>query len=237
MISKNDVKFIRSLRLKKHRYRQGCFLVEGEKGINELLKSKIPVRMLILRQGIALEGEHEFISVDDSMLNQLTALETNSYGIAVAEMMDPPPFDFGKNILILDDIRDPGNMGTIIRTADWFGIRQIVCSMEAVDFYNPKVIQATMGSFTRIVPRYENLNAFLEQVSGDIYGADLNGENLYTSKTRQPFVLVMGSESHGLSIDLNKRINRRLTIPRIGEAESLNVSVATGILLNHLIRA
>lgn len=142
-------------------------------------------------------------------------------------------------ILALDDIRDPGNLGTIMRLCDWFGIRQIVCSKETVDIYNPKVVQATMGSITRVNVNYVDLKTFISQTELPVFGTFMDGDNIYQSNLPQNGIIIMGNEANGISAEIEKIVTRRLTIPRFGElqkTESLNVATATAIILSEFKR-
>lgn len=177
-------------------------------------------------------------------MEKLSNMSTAPEVIAVVDMPEEPSID-GVNtnylkdhlVLVLDGVKDPGNMGTIIRIADWFGIEYLICSEDCVELYNPKVIQSTMGSILRVKVHSRNLTEWLnEQQSSAIYGALLQGENCYTIEGKINGILVMGSESHGISSDVLPLINRPITIPSFGSAESLNVAIATGILCSEAKR-
>jgi len=249
MLSKNKLKLIHSLRLKKHRLEQQLFLVEGEKNVEELLHSQLQAVELfavgewILSNRLLLQDKAiAFQEITPEELARASELVTPNKVVAIARM---PEYRFntellqGRMLLALDGIRDPGNMGTIIRTADWFGIEDILCSLDCVDLYNPKVIQATMGSFTRTRVHYTDLTAFLKSISGKIpiFGALLDGPSLHEKKFSSPGVLVIGSESHGISGELLPLISDPVYIPRSPgspgagrQAESLNASIANAII-------
>ena len=164
--------------------------------------------------------------------------QSNQAGMAVVEMPDLPGLQLqsGELTLALDDVRDPGNLGTIIRVADWYGITQVVCSPTCADVYNPKVINASMGSFTRVNLWYKQLEALLSQSTQPVYGALLQGENIYESPLKPEGILLMGNESKGVSPELASLVDRAVHIPRRGRAESLNVSVATAVILDNFYR-
>ncbi len=239
-LSKQKQKYIQSLHNKKYRKQFGEFLVEGEKSIGELLNSDFHISELFLSAKASLQifASVSPVLCSEEEIEKVSTFRSNNFGVAVVKMREdisPVP---GENpwVLALDEIHDPGNLGTIIRIADWYGIQQIVCSENTVDFYNPKVISSTMGSFTRVACHYVNLNSWLEEVSMPVYGAVLNGSDIHQLNDIEPGVLVIGSESHGLSPEIERLLNRKLTIPAFGRAESLNAGVAAGILLDNLKR-
>ncbi|WP_367914928.1 RNA methyltransferase [Leadbetterella sp. DM7] len=244
MISKQQQKYIQSLHNKKYRTEYGEFLVEGEKGLDELLASDFEVVRLFCSEefsaGRSLSGHprvHEAIIAPVSAIAAVSTFKSNSAGVAVVKQKRPsPPQNFEKVTLILDQIHDPGNLGTVIRLADWYGIRNVVCSPETVEFYNPKVISATMGSFTRVNVFYTPLPAFLHRFGLPVYGADLEGANVHHHDFEEKIGLVIGSESHGISPEVAALLKARITIPRIGTAESLNAAMATGIILDNIFR-
>lgn len=250
-------KKVAELTEKKCRMETGLFIVEGEKNILELLTSDFEVVALLATKPFLSIARSEILAyekkyrrfacdeVTESVLKSCGTLMSNNTGIAVARQKKAPALaqimeEAQKNIVIvLDDIRDPGNLGTIIRTANWYGVTHIIASLTTTDFYNPKVIAASMGSFTRMSISYLNLEevfkeAVLQQLS--IITAGMQGENTHTAKIPHFGFLVMGSESHGISSESEQYATNTVTIPRFGDAESLNVSVATGILLDTLTR-
>src|ERR1041385_2501120 len=240
MISKVKAKFIKSLQVKKYRKQEQSFVVEGRKGGEELLRSDF-VTTMVCATRTCLESHQlpgEVIEVTPAELQNLGSVETNDSVLAVARTKDNIRPSIGTNeyALVLDDIRDPGNLGTIIRTADWYGVRHIIASEETADFYNPKVIRSTMGSFCRIRVFYGSLREFLEQSRSTIYGAFLGGDNVHQLKFAPGGLIVVGNESNGISNEISKYITQRITIPRFGDAESLNASIATGIILDNLKR-
>lgn len=180
----------------------------------------------------------EFIVVGERELTSLGSVEANNSALAVVKMKSSqaPNLTTHDFSLVLDDIRDPGNLGAIIRTADWFGIRNIIASSETADFYNPKVINATMGSFLRVNVFYTPLEEFVSKTSLPIYGTFLDGEDIHSVKFLRGGLIVVGNESKGISPGIEKRITHRITIPAYGKAESLNASAATAIVLDNLRR-
>lgn len=243
MLSKNSLKFIKSLQIKKFRKEHGLFLVEGRKSVLELLPSAFETQMVVVTAEYYEEvrraaGPATTIHIEtESTIAQLGTFESNKTMLAVAAMRQFPPIKVEKNefVLALDGIQDPGNLGTIIRTADWFGITKILCSETTAEFYNPKVISSTMGSFTRATVQYCTLPdeiARLKQEGIEIYGAVLGGEGL-KNMAPGPGVIVIGSEANGISQPVEKLLGAKITIPGAGQAESLNAAVAAGIILYH----
>lgn len=239
MISKQQQKYIQSLHNKKHRQEYGLFLVEGEKGIVELLDSDYEVVEVFctsqFQEQYRPKSKTTVCSTDH--LQAISTFKSNTAGVAIVKQKrNTPPTNFGKVTLILDNINDPGNLGTIIRLADWYGLSNIICSQETVEFYNPKVISSTMGSFSRISPYYTDLSQYLKSLPFPIYGADLQGENVHQSKFEENIGLVIGSESHGISPSIHKLLSKTVTIPSYGQAESLNAAIATAIILDNILR-
>ena len=248
MLSHNQVKYINSLKIKKFRQQHKAFLIEGEKGVNELLASTLQVQKIFalpewLEKNKKLIRLHsiEEQEITESELCKISDLVTPNQVLAIAETAEtllPEPSGFSGMALALDGIRDPGNMGTMIRTADWFGIRTIICSTDTVDIYNPKVIQATMGSFSRVSVYYTNLPAFFNELPAGfpVYGALLEGQEITQKTFTQAGIILIGSESHGISSGLLPHVNEPVHIPRFlsfvsnNQAESLNASVANGII-------
>lgn len=245
MLSKNTVKFIKSLHQKKYRSETGKFFVEGEKSVLEVLNSDFSVDLLLITE--TFERKHsaicsaftgEKIQVTQNQLEQVGQYQSNDSALAVVSMLENTSFEPGQEelILALDDVRDPGNLGTIIRVADWYGITKLVFSPQTAEFYNPKVIQATMGSFTRVQFFYEDLDKVLDRWNVPVYGAFLDGENIHQLKKPAPGVLLMGNEAKGISPEMEKKVTQKVTIPGFGEAESLNVAIATAILCDNFKR-
>ncbi|MBL4593293.1 MAG: RNA methyltransferase [Flavobacteriales bacterium] len=240
MLSISQKKYVNSLKQKKFRTQCNCFVVEGIKMIEELLQSDYEIESIFATSSwIENNNSVDCIEISEKELNSISSLKTPNEVIAVAKQMDSQLIDVSSELTIaLDKIQDPGNFGTIIRTADWFGIKNIVCSEDSVDAYNSKVIQATMGSFFRVNIVYTNLNEFFSKNSDlTVYGALLDGENVYKKQLKHKgTVLLMGNESKGISEDLISYITDRVSIPKFGNAESLNIATATAILCSECKR-
>ena len=239
MISKNQIKFIRSLKQKKFRDQSGFFVVEGEKVIHELLLNNWHAESIYTNAKLANQFPNAIIASEND-LARMTHLKTSPGCLAVVKQPTTHAVPrVSKWILALDGVKDPGNLGTIIRIADWFGIEEIVCSPDTVDCYNSKVIQSTMGAIFRVKLAYRDLVEFCEQQEQGlcIVGAQMKGESSYTFDfPKEKGILVMGSESHGISEQLQQVLSKSVTIPSFGKSESLNVGVACGILLSELRR-
>ncbi len=245
MLSKNTVKFIKSLQQKKFRKQEHAFFVEGNKNVTELLGSDFKVTHLLYTTKFA-ESHPELVSrpgmagyeVDQKTLQAMGSFVTNDSALAVADMKDNRPLQLHKNELAiaLDDVRDPGNLGTIIRIADWYGIKKLILSEETADFYNPKVLNSSMGSFTRMDFFYTDLGEFLSRLDAPVYGAFLEGENVHQMDLHAEGIILMGNESRGISDRLASRVTHRLTIPAFGQAESLNVAIATAVICDNFRR-
>lgn len=240
MVGKNQIKLITSLQQKKFRQAHGLFLAEGAKGIAELLASDI--ELYHLYQTTELFPEVSDVAktrVTDAELKKISALSTPNNCLAVFKIPAPGSVLEEGLIVALDDVRDPGNLGTIIRLCDWFGVTQLVCSNETVDLYNPKVVQATMGSITRVRLHYLDLAAFLEQTHLPVFGTFMDGQNIYREKMPAEGVIVMGNEANGISPQIERHVTARIAIPRFGaqqQTESLNVATATAIVLSEFRR-
>ncbi len=235
-------KLIESLKEKKHRHEKGMFVVEGEKSVEELLKSNFEIVELygvknVLNRYHHLLAKRQYMKVfdlDPGEMRALSTLEDNQQILAVAKIpKDSEQVPASGIILALDGIKDPGNLGTILRIADWYGITEIIASEETVDMWNTKAVAASMGSFTRVHVSYTNLFRFLETTSLPVYAADMRGSNLHTVTFPASGVLVIGSESKGISGNLDHLIKEKVTIPRFGKAESLNAAIATAVILDN----
>jgi len=242
MLSKAKIKFIKSLQIKKYRKEEQCFIVQGAKSVQELLNSDFETLMVVgtpdFLHTLPIENKCEWIEANEKELADLSEFKTNDSMLAVARIKPNLSFktqaeDF---TLVLDDIRDPGNLGTIIRTADWYGIHHIIASPETADFYNPKVISATMGSFTRVFIYYDELLHLLSQTRQKVYGAYLDGKNVHTEKFSTGGMILIGNESRGISPQFEKYVTDKITIPRFGQAESLNAAIATAIICDNVRR-
>lgn len=246
MISKARIKFIKSLQVKKYRKEAQSFIVEGAKSVEELLKSDFEISSLFAtedffhkHQSGFIKSNIEIVEATESELAGLGAFQTNTSALAIARMKRniAPQTGAVEYALILDDVRDPGNLGTIIRTADWYGITNVIASEETADFYNPKVISATMGSFCRVNIFYTSLTEYLSKVTLPVYGTFLNGQNIHDLSFSTGGFIVVGNEANGISPEVEKRVTQRITIPGFGKAESLNAAVAAAIVLDNLRRS
>ncbi len=243
MLSKNTLKFIKSLHQKKIRKQEQLFFVEGSKNVSELLSSDFEVTHLLFTEKFATE-KHKLLAdfqgnlfeTNQKSLEQAGTFLSNDSALAVAKMKANTAFSQieGEWVIALDEVRDPGNLGTIIRIADWYGIHKIALSEVSAEFYNPKVLHATMGSFTRCNVYYTDLKEFFKGTKFPIYGAFLDGQNIHQTKFGPTGIIVMGNESHGISDELNTYITHKITIPKFGEAESLNVAVATAVICDNV---
>ncbi len=242
MLSKAKIKFIKSLQIKKYRKQEQCFLVEGAKSVHELLASDFELVTLLgtteFLSTITYPLKCEVIEVSPKELDGLGEFQTNDASLAVARQKPNTKIEIlvDEFALVLDDIRDPGNLGTIVRTADWFGINKIIASTETADFYNSKVITSTMGSFTRSEIFYTDLETYLSKVNRKIFGAYLDGENVHEVDFQSGGLIVIGNESKGIAPSLEKFITDKITIPRYGKAESLNAAIATAVICDNVRR-
>ncbi|MFV5691122.1 RNA methyltransferase [Flavobacterium sp. LT1R49] len=240
MVSKNQIKLITSLQQKKYRFTNKLFFAEGVKVIQELLQSNFELEYLYTTQNDFEEVSNvKKMGIDDNDLKKISALSSPNSCLAVFKIPVEKKMIESGLILALDSIRDPGNLGTILRLCDWFGIQQLVCSKETVDIYNPKVVQATMGSIARVNVSYIDLNAFVAHTKLPVFGTFMDGENIYKTSLPQEGIIIMGNEANGISSEVEKLVQNRLTIPRFGEiqkTESLNVATATAIILSEFRR-
>ena len=233
MLSRNQIKFIRSLKQKKFRLQHQLFVVEGEKIVNDFLNSDWKIEQIYATK----EWEGDAVEVSIKELERISSLKTPNKVLAIIKMPQKKSVISGNLVLALDNIKDPGNLGTIIRLADWFGIQHIICSQNCVELYNPKVVQATMGSLCRIQVQYLNLKSTLENMTDyDICAAVMDGKSIFSVEKSEKRIILMGSESHGISTELLEIAHQRVTIPKSenSQAESLNVANACGIILAHL---
>jgi TrmH family RNA methyltransferase len=238
MLSKNEVKYIQSLFHKKLRNEDGVFVAEGPKLVQEIIVSGYEVvKGYATKDWFDDNEEHQSVIIEIASyeLEKISSLQTPNQIVVIArqKVLNDQPFLNENLTLVLDGLQDPGNMGTIIRIADWFGVKQIVASENSVDLYNSKVVQATMGSILRVNVWYKDLAVWMPSISIPVYGALLNGISIYDIQEVSEGVLVMGNESKGISKELLPMISQPVTIPKIGDAESLNAAVATGIILSH----
>jgi TrmH family RNA methyltransferase len=240
-ISIQKIKWIKSLHLKKNREKENLFLVEGEKIVNELIQN-FPelIRLIVCKSSFAEKSielkaisQERIFQANTEEMERISTLNTASTVLAVVEKFQTKAIDASKSLLLLDGIQDPGNLGTIIRTADWFGIDQILCSPTTVDLYNSKTLQATMGSFLRVNVHYEDLKPFLTENQEKVYAALMDGIPYQQIPKENVKMIILGNEGKGISPELLPLLKNLLTIPGKGQAESLNVGIACGILLSY----
>lgn len=253
MLSKSQLSFVNSLHLKKFRKQYNLFIVEGYKSITEFLASGYVLSQLFYIPEIASKvanfpqkTKHNELS--SSELAKISTLKNPSGTLAIFEIPEQRAICAqeleGNFSLVLDYVQDPGNLGTIIRTADWFGIKHIICSLDTTDCYNPKVIQATMGSLARVTLHYVDLPQWLPLINLKKYGALLNGTSLYKSGLsrdknnieKHEGIVIMGNEGQGIRSEIFPFIDKAITIPNFGEAESLNVAIATALICSEIRR-
>ena len=234
MITKNQIKLIKSLRLKKNRIQSGFFIAEGEKIIDEFLDSKLEVVNIFSTLDKYNVSDY-FISINSSQLKQISNLKTPNKVLGLFKVPKNSEIDLNSNIVALEEINDPGNLGTIIRLCDWFGIKNIICSSNSVDCYNPKVIQASMGSICRVNISYMDFQKLLDGKNYNTVAADLEGQNLKDFTFSENQIIFFGSESNGFSKKLSSQIDHKITIQRFNDnVESLNLATSVGIILSVL---
>ncbi|MBT8279551.1 MAG: RNA methyltransferase [Bacteroidia bacterium] len=239
MLSKSQIQLITRLKQKKFRSQQQLFVAEGKKTINELLKSQFELHQLYTTTSAFDVVEDLKTIITPTELKKISFLKTPQRALAVFHIPKAEPIDQGNLILALDNVRDPGNLGTIIRLCDWFGIDDLICNSETVDCFNPKVVQATMGSLARVNITYTDLSRFLKSVSSKKMGAFMDGSDVYQSELPETGILVLGNEANGISANVEKEIDQRLAIPQFGklkETESLNVANAAAVFFSEFRR-
>lgn len=240
MLSKNQIKIITGLQQKKYRKQHKLFFAEGIKVVRELLDSNITLSHLYAEAGHFNDIPANLLTeVTEAELKKISALTTPQHCLALFEMPEDKPVPQSGLIVALDDVRDPGNLGTIIRLCDWFGISNLVCSAACVDVYNPKVVQATMGSISRVNVVYTDLQEYLDNSSQPIFGTFMDGNNIYKETLPTDGIIVLGNEANGISGGVEVLCTQRLSIPRFGDlqqTESLNVATAAAIILSEFRR-
>ncbi|MFC4267582.1 TrmH family RNA methyltransferase [Polaribacter marinivivus] len=237
-ISKNQLKLITSLSKKKYRQKHKLFVAEGVKVVNELLNSSFELDQLFATEDFDTQHKNYQI-ISNEELRKISSLKTPNKVLGIFKIPAEKEISNKGLILVLDDINDPGNLGTIIRLCDWFGVTTLVCSNETVDCYNQKVVQSSMGSLTRLAIKYLNLKEYLSNTELPTFIADMDGENVYKKELPKEAVLIMGNEANGVSDEIKSLIKHKISIPRFGnlqETESLNVATATAILLSEFRR-
>lgn len=245
MISKAKIKLIQSLKSKKYRNKNGLFVVEGKKSIVDLLQAGMKAVHIFSLKHLIDEFSVADCIIDEvslSEIKKISFLSTPSNALALFKIPENDIHAANQDnfILALDNVQDPGNLGTIIRTADWFGIQHIVCSTNTVDVYNPKVVQASMGSIARVRVYYLDLFDYLKSVQDKftLYGSFMKGTSVYETNFTEKKILIMGSEGQGISLAIEKLINKKIAIPIFAKGnskpESLNVAIATGIIISDI---
>lgn len=245
MLSKARIKFIKSLQLKKYRKQEQCFVVEGGKSVLEVLNSDFEVIQVLVTPEFYNQNANVFkksgvalTEVKASELSTLGEYSSNDAAMAIVRIKanEKPVIKTGEYVLMLDDLRDPGNLGTIIRTADWYGITKIIASTETADLYNGKVIQSSMGSFTRVSVYYTDIVSYLQGNTLPVLGAFLDGDDVHKMAFTAGGIVVIGNEANGISAPVEDFVTQRITIPRFGHAESLNAAIAAAIICDNIKR-
>ncbi|MFN4082297.1 MAG: RNA methyltransferase [Bacteroidia bacterium] len=238
MLTKNDINFIKSLQDKKVRYSHKLFVAEGAKIVNELLLSNCKLYKLYSTSQNVFEKKIDLNKIEivaEKDLRRISSLKSTRQVLGIFYMPEHNVNIQNKIDLILDNIQDPGNLGTIIRIADWYGLKKIYCNLQTVDCFNAKTVQASMASIARVNVEYVDLKSFFKNYKNPVFAADLKGESVYSVKVIFPTALIIGSEGKGISEDLIAFISKKINIPKIGKAESLNAAVAAGILVDRLL--
>jgi TrmH family RNA methyltransferase len=239
-ISKNQLKLITSLSQKKYRQKHHLFIAEGVKVVNELLNSSLEVEILFCADDFKTAiSEDKITRISELELKKISSLKSPNKVLGIFKIPEEKQLENTGLILALDAINDPGNLGTIIRLCDWFGISQLICSKDTVDCYNQKVVQASMGSLTRISIHYTDLEDYVSTTNLPTFIADMDGENIYKTILPKEGIIILGNEANGVSKEVKKQIQRTISIPRFGktqETESLNVATAAAILLSEFKR-
>jgi TrmH family RNA methyltransferase len=239
-LSKNHIKLITSLQQKKYRQKHNLFIAEGIKVVSEYLNSSFELDTLYVTDRSLFSVEsHQMIEITENELKKISQLKSPNKVVALFKIPARIDLQHQGVTLALDAINDPGNLGTIIRLCDWFGIQELVCSSNTVDCYNAKVVQASMGSLTRVQVHYTNLEVYVKAAERPVFIADMDGENVYKSTLPKEAILIMGNEANGISTPIKTLATNIISIPRFGdiqETESLNVATATAILLSEFKR-
>jgi len=234
MITKNQIKLIKSLRLKKNRKQYAFFVAEGDKIVDELLESDLET-VNIFSISKKYKNSKNYISINSTQLKQISYLKSPNNVLGIFKIPENKEIDFNSNIIALEEINDPGNLGTIIRLCDWFGIKNIICSPKSVDCYNPKVVQSSMGSICRVNISYMNLDKLFDSKNYNTVAADIEGQNLEDFTFSNNQIIFFGSESSGFSKKLSSQIDKKITIKRYNDnVDSLNLAVSVGIVLSEI---
>lgn len=238
-LSKNQLKLITSLQQKKYRTKNNLFIAEGIKVVKEFLNSNFKVEQLFCIDKLAYKNNENITQISETELKKISTLKTPNTILGLFKIPSVSELKNNGLILVLDEINDPGNLGTIIRLCDWFGVNQLICSTNTVDCYNPKVVQASMGSLARVSIVYTNIETYLEATNLPKFASLMDGENVYKTALPKNAILVMGNEANGISSSVLKLLKNTISIPRFGklqQTESLNVATATAILLSEFKR-
>jgi len=239
-ISKNQLKLITSLSQKKYRQKHDLFIAEGVKVLNELINSTFEIQTLFCTDDFETTiSEKKIVRISETELKKISKLKSPNKALGLFKIPKEKTLQNSGLTIALDAINDPGNLGTIIRLCDWFGVTQLVCSKDTVCCYNQKVVQASMGSLTRVSIHYKDLENYITKSNLDSFIADMNGENVYKTKLPKEGILIMGNEANGVSEEIKSLLQYKISIPRFGETqetESLNVASATAILLSEFKR-
>ena len=239
-VSKNQIKFITSLQQKKYRMKEGLFVVEGVKVVGEFILSNFSLHSLYCTEEVLKKYQNEApVVVTEQELKKISTLKSPNKVIAIFRIPEQNKIaDIGLKVL-LDDVNDPGNLGTIIRLCDWFGVKELICSRATVDCYNSKVVQSTMGSLTRVQVNYIDIEAYLDETDLPCFVTDMDGANIYDSELPESGVIIMGNEANGVRLSIQEKASKKISIPRFGvlkATESLNVATATAIVLSEFRR-
>lgn len=239
-LSKNQLKLITSLQQKKYRIKNGLFIAEGAKVVGEFLNSNFKLNHLFCVNESAYSGVESITLISEVELKKISTLKTPNNVLALFEIPKEEKLKKEGFVVALDEVNDPGNLGTIIRLCDWFGVDQLICSTNTVDCFNSKVVMASMGSLTRVSIVYTDLSIYLKESVLPKYATLMDGENVYKSELPKQAILVMGNEANGISDPVLKLLDASVSIPRFGNVqvtESLNVATATAILLSEFKRS
>ena len=240
MVSKNEIKLITSLAQKKYRVKHQLFVAEGVKLVKEFVTSKFEIHQIYTTQDFEIEMDTSLSTlISTKEMSKITQLKNANTILGVFKIPTNKSVPDTGLQLVLDGIKDPGNLGTIIRLCDWFGVNQLICSIDTVDCYNPKVVQATMGSLARVSITYADLENYLKNSKLPIYCSMMEGDSVYQEKLKKDAILVMGNEANGIRENIQKIANYMVTIPRFdksSKAESLNVAMATAVFLSEFNR-
>ncbi len=240
MVSKSQIKLITSLEQKKHRTKMGLFVVEGKKGIEEVLASNFELHSLFTKEDIFNAPQVKTYLISEVELKKISRLKTAQIALAIFKIPVQTEIKLDGLVIALDGVRDPGNLGTIIRLCDWFGVKTLLCSLDTVDCFNSKVVQASMGSITRVKINYIDLPKLLKENNSHLKaGTFLEGEDLFVSEMPRDSIIILGNEANGISEEIEKLVEKKINIPQFSNSkntESLNVATATAILLSEFRR-